>query len=338
VADDDLSGDEPPRSVGSASVEAVTAVAKAAKKKAPAKKAPAKRAVATKAVATKAPAAKAVATKAPAKNAPARKAPARKAPAKKAAPGKAAVEKAAPRAAVAKKAVAGKAAVKEAAPRAAPARNAVAKKAAAAPGPDFDPDWGASASTSLVSEPAPAAPVAVTVASPRTLPAAVPSTEKRRPRWRRARRLLLFVVALAALGATVFFVTKVIERSDAGVDYSRLKVGDCIETPPGSEVKGVKRQPCAGPHDAEVYKIIAHDAPPGAPYPGTPALLDVASRSCLGQAFTDYVGRPRAESSLKNVEIMPKASAWKKGRRQIVCAVDTGGGAKLTGSVRGTNR
>lgn len=314
MADDDLSGDEPLRAAEGTSVEAVTAtaVAKAAKKKAPVKRAPA-----GKALAKRAPAEKAAAKKALAKKALAKKAPAKKALAKKAAAKKAAAKKAAPR-----KAPPGEAAV------------------AAAPGPDFDPSWGAPASTFpvLVPEAAPAAPVATTVASPRNLPAAASSTEQRRPRWRRARRLLLLVVALAALGATAFFVAKVIDRSGAGVDYSTLKVGDCIETPPRTEVRGVKKQPCAGAHDAEVYKIIAHDAPPGAPYPGTPALLDVASRSCLGQAFTDYVGRPRAESSLKNVEIMPKASAWKKGRRQIVCAVDTGGGAKLTGSVRGTNR
>jgi hypothetical protein len=144
---------------------------------------------------------------------------------------------------------------------------------------------------------------------------------------------LLVLALLAAVAVAIVLVT----RGDA-VDYSKLQVGDCIASSGAKEVRGVKVVSCKGRHDAEIFFVATHPAGDKAPYPGEDALVQFAADSCLGKPFTDYVGVPLEQSKLKDFEIVPQASAWKEGRRKLVCGVDTGGQGKLTGSVKGSKR
>jgi hypothetical protein len=125
---------------------------------------------------------------------------------------------------------------------------------------------------------------------------------------------------------------------DDGVDYSKLKVGDCFDSAKSNLVRGVKVKPCSKPHDSEIYALVNHPAAKTDAYPGKDALIQFAADACLGQPFTEYVGVPLEQSKLKDFEIVPQASSWKKGRRVLVCGVDTGGQGNITGSVKGTRR
>ncbi len=137
------------------------------------------------------------------------------------------------------------------------------------------------------------------------------------------------------VGAGVFaFAT----LRDQGVDYSKLKVGDCYGSSSSNEVRGVNVKPCAEPHNSEIFFLVTHPAGAGDPYPGKDALVQFAADACLGKPLTDYLGVPLEQSKLKDFEIVPQASAWKDGRRVLVCGLDTGGAGNITGSVKGTRR
>jgi hypothetical protein len=100
----------------------------------------------------------------------------------------------------------------------------------------------------------------------------------------------------------------------------------------------VKVKPCAKAHNSEIFFLVTHPAAKGAPYPGKDQLVQFAADACLGQPLTDYLGIPLEQSKLKDFEIVPQASAWKDGRRVLVCGLDTGGEGRITGSVKGTRR
>jgi hypothetical protein len=125
---------------------------------------------------------------------------------------------------------------------------------------------------------------------------------------------------------------------DDGVDYSKLKVGDCFNSSKSNQVRGINVKPCSKPHDSEIYALVNHPAAKSDPYPGKDPLVQFAADACLGQPFTEYVGVPLEQSKLKDFEIVPQASSWKKGRRVLVCGVDTGGQGDITGSVKGSRR
>ncbi|HVF15072.1 MAG TPA: septum formation family protein [Acidimicrobiales bacterium] len=121
-----------------------------------------------------------------------------------------------------------------------------------------------------------------------------------------------------------------------GVDYAKLKPGDCIDTPEGTEVRRLKVKACDQPHDAEVFAVLTHPAAEGDAFPGADDLLEYAANECLGQPFTDYVGIPRGQSKLTEFEIVPESEAWHDGRRGLVCAVDNADRSPLTASVKGS--
>jgi hypothetical protein len=153
----------------------------------------------------------------------------------------------------------------------------------------------------------------------------------------RAVALARVLAVLAVLGwvAALAVILPGLGRGER-VDYSDLRVGDCVDVPEGDDVGALRRVPCTGPHDAEVFGVLTHPAEIGAPYPGSDGLIAFAGEACLGQVFTEYVGVPRDASQLKHFEIVPRQSAWDDGHRELVCAVDADG--PLTGSVRGSGR
>lgn len=145
------------------------------------------------------------------------------------------------------------------------------------------------------------------------------------------------IAVLSLLGwlAVAGLVIANLVRPD-GVDYAKLKPGDCIDTPEGTEVRLLKVRSCDEPHDAEVFAVVTHPAAADDPFPGADALLAYAANACLGQPFTDYIGIPRAQSQLTEFEIVPESEAWFDGRRGLVCAVDKADRTPLTSSVRGS--
>ncbi len=145
------------------------------------------------------------------------------------------------------------------------------------------------------------------------------------------------VVSLAGWLTVAGIVIANLAKPD-GVDYAELEVGDCINTPEGTEVRRLTVKACDKPHDAEVFALIVHPAAPGDAFPGADALLEYAAYACLGQPFTDYVGIPRGQSQLTEFEIVPESEAWAEGRRGLVCAVDNADRSPLTASVKGSAR
>jgi hypothetical protein len=147
------------------------------------------------------------------------------------------------------------------------------------------------------------------------------------------------VAVLALVGWLVTLgVLGFVRLRDDGVDYSKLKVGDCFASSESNEVRGVKVEPCSKPHNSEIFFLVTHPAGPADPYPGKDALVQFAADACLGQPLTDYLGAPMEASKLKDFEIVPQQSAWKDGRRVLVCGLDTAGQGDITGSVKGTRR
>jgi hypothetical protein len=163
-----------------------------------------------------------------------------------------------------------------------------------------------------------------------------PPAEKKRSRGVRLLVVAVVLVVVAALvgGGTVAYRN----LRDDGVDYSKLKVGDCFDSSTSTEVRGVKVKPCAETHNSEIFFLVNHPAAADAPYPGKDSLVQFAADTCLGQPLTEYLGVPLEQSKLKDFEIVPQESAWKDGRRVLVCGLDTGGDGTLTGSVKGTRR
>ena len=148
---------------------------------------------------------------------------------------------------------------------------------------------------------------------------------------------VISILALVAylVGGGVFAY---VALTDDGVDYSKLKVGDCFDSASSNEVRGVKVKPCEEPHNSEIFFVVEHPAGPDEPYPGKDTLVQFAADACLGQPLTEYLGIPLEQSSLKDFEIVPQDSAWEDGKRLLVCGLDTGGEGRITGSVKGTRR
>ena len=145
------------------------------------------------------------------------------------------------------------------------------------------------------------------------------------------------MVSLVAWLAVAGIVIANVVQPD-GVDYAKLKAGDCIDTPEGTEVRRLTVRACDEAHDAEVFAVVIHPAAPATPSRAPTALLEYAATACLGQPFTDYVGIPRGQSPLTEFEIVPESEAWAEGRRGLVCAVDNPDRSPLTGSVKGSAR
>jgi hypothetical protein len=157
-----------------------------------------------------------------------------------------------------------------------------------------------------------------------------------RPGTVTAARVVAVLSLVAWLAVAGVVIANVVQPD--GVDYAKLKAGDCIDTPEGSEVRRLTVQACENTHDAEVFAVVIHPAAPGDAFPGATALLEYAAGVCLGQPFTDYVGIPRGQSGLTEFEIVPESEAWHEGRRGLVCAVDNADRSPLTASIKGSGR
>lgn len=79
---------------------------------------------------------------------------------------------------------------------------------------------------------------------------------------------------------------------------------------------------CTRPHNAQVYALVLHDAPPGAPYPGEEAVDSWGQDRCL-DLFEPFVGKDYVLSRLEIGMITPSRTDWEgeEYRRGISCYV-----------------
>ena len=96
---------------------------------------------------------------------------------------------------------------------------------------------------------------------------------------------------------------------------------------------------CTRPHNAQVYAIVIHDAPPGAPYPGEEALNRWGQDQCYDQ-FEPFVGEVYEESRLDIGMITPSRTDWEGDdyRRRIACYVFHYQRLLIKGDMRGIAR
>ena len=79
---------------------------------------------------------------------------------------------------------------------------------------------------------------------------------------------------------------------------------------------------CTRPHNAQVYAIVIHEAPPGAPYPGEKAVNDWGQMQCYDR-FEPFVGLAYELSELDIGMITPSRTDWEgeNYHRRISCYV-----------------
>ena len=79
---------------------------------------------------------------------------------------------------------------------------------------------------------------------------------------------------------------------------------------------------CTRPHNAQVYAILIHYAPSGAPYPGEEAVNSWGQSGCYDQ-FKPFVGKAYERSRLDIGMITPSRTDWEgeDKRRRIACYV-----------------
>ena len=91
---------------------------------------------------------------------------------------------------------------------------------------------------------------------------------------------------------------------------------------------------CTRPHNGQVYAILAHDAPPGAPYPGEEAVDSWGQIQCY-QQFEPFVGLAYELSQLDIGMVTPSRTEWEGGenRRRISCFVHSYRGLLIVGTM-----
>lgn len=124
------------------------------------------------------------------------------------------------------------------------------------------------------------------------------------------------------------------------VDVADLRVGDCFDTGPETDITDVDGIPCDEPHD---YEVFAVESRAGDSYP-TEAEFDAIFESMCIPAFETYVGSPYATSALYGGMITPSERSWDDGDREFTCylyePLDDSliENVALTGSMRGSAR
>lgn len=91
---------------------------------------------------------------------------------------------------------------------------------------------------------------------------------------------------------------------------------------------------CTRPHNGQVYAIVTHDAPIGAPYPGEDAVNRWGQDQCL-ERFEPFVGREYVRSELEIGMITPSRTDWEgeDNRRRISCFVHSYRGLLIVGTM-----
>ena len=145
---------------------------------------------------------------------------------------------------------------------------------------------------------------------------------------------MIRVAALAAAVLVLAGCSLLGAPADEGDDVFSIVVGDCLDDADvPEEVTTLPIVDCDGPHDSEVF---AGTTATGDDFPGSDVLQGRLVEFCRGDAFTEFVGIPFADSRYATRGYYPTAESWANGDRELLCTLIDESGAQLTGSVAGT--
>ena len=129
------------------------------------------------------------------------------------------------------------------------------------------------------------------------------------------RRYGVLLIILLVIGGLAFIFRDRISGSAA-----ELQVGDCFDEPTALvEIKDVQHHPCTEAHTGEVFAVLKHPAPDGAPVPSTDAMRDYFGTTCLSLANAYIGGDILAQDVLDCGGFYPTDAGWTKGDRSITC-------------------
>ncbi|GHF18006.1 septum formation family protein [Pseudolysinimonas yzui] len=153
-----------------------------------------------------------------------------------------------------------------------------------------------------------------------------------------ARRIvggLALTLAAAALAGCSVLESVVTGVPEGEADVFTLTIGDCLnDLSAPDEVTTVPIVDCAEPHDTEVF---ARTDSTSAEFPGDAALSDELTTFCQGDAFTEFVGIPYADSIYATSGYFPTEGSWGNGDRELLCTIGDPNG-QTTGSLAGINQ
>jgi len=165
---------------------------------------------------------------------------------------------------------------------------------------------------------------------------------------RRARDLSGEIIAV--IGATIGVVVLGLDVVVVGLHFhdvihstplAEVRLGTCLKETYPEDV--VVRKDCSERHGSELFAIVQHAAPAGAPVPtgkfGALQLNTEALDLCQ-KPFADYVGVPEDRSPTLTFTVdYPSDDEWRRGDRTVRCfAIAKNGAPALRGSVRDTGR
>ena len=116
---------------------------------------------------------------------------------------------------------------------------------------------------------------------------------------------------------------------------AELAVGDCFDRPAvKTDVKDVQHHPCTEAHTAEVFAVLTHPAPAGAPPLNRDALISYLAGAC-GPPWIGYVGPVAAAGGqLDAGAFYPPDDGWNKGDRTVTCYSYRVDGQPVTSSMK----
>lgn len=146
------------------------------------------------------------------------------------------------------------------------------------------------------------------------------------------------IVAVAAFGGAGAFDDNTV-RDDAGnivegggLGAFAVQIGDCFNIPEQELIQSLEAVPCADPHDAEAFDSFNQV---GDEWPGEEAVSDASAWGCYDR-FERFVGIPWDDSVLDFWYLEPTKESWEQGNdREVICALTSYDGSKLTGSMAG---
>jgi hypothetical protein len=148
------------------------------------------------------------------------------------------------------------------------------------------------------------------------------------------RALLLIGVGLVSAVLTVLALN-LLRGGNPGA--GALNIGDCLDAPagPAPQVQ-ITRKSCSEEHDGEVFAVVAHTAPAGAPYPDAAEFRDLASDECVPelQSYTGMDILTFVAQGFDFAGIYPAPEQWNGGARGVSCYVIRADGSKMTRSIR----
>jgi hypothetical protein len=142
-------------------------------------------------------------------------------------------------------------------------------------------------------------------------------------------------IVLAGVGFA-FAIASDANRDSAGnvtsagdVQATDLRIGDCLEKAPLGNTVTVRVVPCRQPHAAEVYAQFKLE---GGGYPGDVQVDRFGAGGCRARV-AGYAGRTAAQD-YDLYYLLPTATTWRTGDRDVTCLLGGSDGGSLTGTLR----